>query len=98
MNMILVLKQSFYCKHLKQYSLSSLLNLIIITLTLLCAINLSTVNSADVNVAFNRSATQSSTYGSLKADLAVDGNYNTNSNRGFCASTNDVGGLPNWWR
>ena len=64
---------------------------------------ISTVNSADINVALGRPASQSSSWygstaGTCSADRAVDGNDNTDILGRSCAGTKDSPGGPNWWR
>src|SRR5688572_10023047 len=61
------------------------------------------VNAADVNVALDRPAVQSSTWlnptsGLCVAGRAVDGNFNTTLSAGSCSHTAEAPGQANWWR
>ena len=48
------------------------------------------------NLALNKPATQSSTYGGMVAGRAVDGNHANDVNDGSCTHTEH--GTPPWWR
>jgi hypothetical protein len=49
------------------------------------------------NIALNQPTSQSSTYGTWTAGLAVDGNTNPNAAYGSCSSTNVATGVNSWW-